>query len=86
MCNHFHGYVRHVWDFADPGLNYAEYQKVRCCNVDRVVVNLFSINYSSNILMDAYFIAKLGDFGFARPHPQLLEGKSFVLHVAQMAI
>ena len=24
VCNRFRGYVRRVWDFADPGLNYAE--------------------------------------------------------------
>ena len=29
MCNRFHGYGRHTWHFADPGLNYAEVRESR---------------------------------------------------------
>ena len=44
------------------------------------MINFLSIKCSSNILMDAHFTAKLGDFGFARPLLQLPEGKRFVLN------
>lgn len=32
---------------------------------------------SSNILLDSHFVAKLGDFGFARTKPKMEGGQSF---------
>ena len=38
----------------------------------------FSIeNLRTNILLDGHFVAKLGDFGFARRKPQIQGGRSF---------
>lgn len=33
--------------------------------------------YSTNILLNGHFVAKLGDFGFARTKPRSEGGKSF---------